>query len=49
MMLQLNKKKQNEFIDLVDDVFGNNNPFNDLKQRTSILRIIYLIITTQKI
>ena len=28
-MLQLNKKKQNELIDLVDDVLDENNSFNN--------------------
>ena len=28
-MLQLNKKNQNEFIDLFDDVLDEDNPFND--------------------
>ena len=29
-MLKLNKKNQNDLIDLVDDVLDENNPFNDL-------------------
>ena len=28
-MLQLNKKKQNELIDLVDDMLDENNSFNN--------------------
>ena len=28
-MLQLNKTKKNDLIDLVDDMLDGNNPFND--------------------
>ena len=28
-MLQLNKKNQNDLINLVDDVLDENNPFNN--------------------
>ena len=36
MTLQLNKKKQNYFIDLFDDVLDEDNPFNDTMKTEDI-------------
>ena len=35
-MLQLNKKKQNYFIGLLDDVLDEDNPFNDTMETEDI-------------
>ena len=33
-MLQLNRNKQNDIINLIDDVLDESNPFNTMKTET---------------
>ena len=46
--LQLNKKKKNYFIDLFDDMFHEDNPFNDANKTEDNLLMITCLIPTKK-